>query len=347
MVDDIILRKEGVAARATLNRPDALNAMTSDMSVALENALDQWRDDPGVVLVVMDATGSKAFCAGGDIAELYEQGCAGNFGFGQAFWRQEYRLNLKIATYPKPIVVFMQGFVMGGGVGISCHASHRIVGESAKVAMPECGIGLLPDVGGSFLLGRAPGEAGVYLGLTGTRMGPADAIYATFADHFVPEAEWDALKADLVAGGSLAAIDAASQAPEEGALAQNAALIDALFSGSTLGEIASALSSGETAFAATAAKRLAKGAPLAMACGLVTIRNARTGTLQDALQKEYRFTYRSQAQGDFLEGIRAQIIDRDFAPKWRHDTYDVPSKDIDFMLADLGPHEWKKEGGTP
>ena len=232
-MSEIVIRKDGQAGRATLNRPEALNALTATMALELAAALDHWRDDADVAVVVIDAAGDKAFCAGGDIADLYVHGTAGNFDFGRAFWWQEYRLNLKIATYPKPIVVFMQGFVMGGGVGVAGHASHRIVGESTKIAMPECGIGLMPDVGGSFLLGRAPGEAGVYLGLTGTRMGPADAITATFADYFVPEEHWDDLKVGLISDADITAIDAANQLAPEGTLVQNAAIIDDLFSGET------------------------------------------------------------------------------------------------------------------
>ncbi len=345
--NDIILRKEGRAGRVTLNRPDALNALTAYMSVALEAALDDWRHDAEVELVVVDATGPKAFCAGGDIADLYARGCAGDFEFGRAFWEQEYRLNLKISTYPKPVVVFMHGFVMGGGVGVASHASHRIVGECTKVAMPECGIGLMPDVGGSFLLGRAPGEAGVYLGLTGTRMGPADSIYATFADHFVPKADWETLKARLIADADIGAILAAEQTAPDGTLATDAELIDELFGSKTVPEIVNALSESEAEFAATAQKKIAKGAPLAVACALVSIRKARAGDLKKALQQEFRFAYRCQEQGDFLEGIRAQIIDRDFSPKWQHKGADVPPHDIEHMLDDLGLHEWTEIGDAP
>jgi len=188
-MSDLLLRIEGHAGRATLNRPAALNALTYDMANALEAALDQWRDDPLVQLVVIDAVGPRAFCAGGDIADLYATGKAGDVAFGQRFWADEYRLNAKLSEYPKPIVTLMQGFTMGGGVGVGCHASHRIVGESAQISMPECGIGLVPDVGGSRLLARAPGRMGAYLGLTTARMGPGCAIRAGFADHFVPEAD--------------------------------------------------------------------------------------------------------------------------------------------------------------
>ncbi|WP_348524053.1 enoyl-CoA hydratase/isomerase family protein [Phaeobacter sp. J2-8] len=156
MSEDVVIRKFGRAGHITLDRPDALNALTAAMSIAIENALEAWRDDDAVDLVILDAKGTKAFCAGGDIAKLYADGRAGNFDLSRAFWRQEYRLNLKIARYAKPVVAFMQGFTMGGGVGLGGHASHRIVGDSSNIAMPECGIGLIPDVGGVICLGVRP-----------------------------------------------------------------------------------------------------------------------------------------------------------------------------------------------
>ena len=159
-MSNVWIRIEGVAGRITLQRPDALNAMTYDMCRAIEAALDGWRDDPAVTLVIFDAEGERAFCAGGDIADLYATGRAGDFAYGQTFWADEYRLNHNIFTYPKPVVSFLQGFTMGGGVGIGCHGSHRIVGETSHIAMPECGIGLVPDVGGSLMLALAPGRVG-------------------------------------------------------------------------------------------------------------------------------------------------------------------------------------------
>lgn len=340
---DIDIRVEDHAGRMTLNRPGALNALTADMAIAAEAALDAWSVDDRVQIIVIDAVGEKAFCAGGDIAELYEKGCAGAFDYGQAFWRQEYRLNLKLATYPKPVVSFMQGFTMGGGVGVGCHAAHRIVGESSKIAMPECGIGLVPDVGGSYLLGRAPGASGVYLGLTGTRMSAADAIYAGFADHFVPQDGWDVLKEELITTAELTAIDRASGAAGQSALRDQQAQIDAVFGAQTVPDMAQALTGQSGDWAERASKSLSKGAPLALACALRMIRAGADSTLADALALEYRFTSRAQQQGDFLEGIRAQIIDRDFAPKWAHNSFNVPAEEVDAMLAPLGAEEWTQE----
>ncbi|MDO6731432.1 enoyl-CoA hydratase/isomerase family protein [Marinovum sp. 2_MG-2023] len=347
MSEDVVIRKSGRAGHITLDRPDALNALTAGMSITIEIALDDWRDDDAVDLVILDAKGTKAFCAGGDIAKLYADGRAGNFDLSRAFWRQEYRLNLKIARYAKPVVAFMQGFTMGGGVGLGGHASHRIVGDSSKIAMPECGIGLIPDVGGSYLLGRAPGETGAYLGLTGARMGAADAIYAGFADHYVPEDTWDDLKSTLLQDGDVAAIAAASQPPTGGILAARQSDIDRLFSAETLSGIDQALAAEDAEFSQAARKNFTKGAPLALACALRAIRAARGGTLSEALAREFRFAYRSQEQGDLIEGIRAQIIDRDFTPKWRHENLDVAEHEIAEMLADLGPFDWTPTGDTP
>ncbi|MEF9605387.1 enoyl-CoA hydratase/isomerase family protein, partial [Paracoccus sp. PXZ] len=188
------------------NRPQALNALSHEMALAIDAALQEWRDDPEVALVVIDAAGERAFCSGGDIAAVYRAGLAGDHRVGRDFFRDEYRMNARIKDYPKPIVAFMQGFVMGGGVGVGGHAGHRIVGDSTRIAMPETGIGLIPDVGGSWLLGHAPGHVGEYLGLTGARMGPGDAIFAGFADAYIPEAEWPALIERLAETGDVAAI---------------------------------------------------------------------------------------------------------------------------------------------
>ena len=196
-MSDIHIRISGKAGHITLNRPSALNALTYEMVREIERALRLWTHDPDVALVIIDAQGSKAFCAGGDIAQLYETGCAGDFTYGQGFWRDEYRLNALMATYDKPIISFLQGFTMGGGVGVGCHASHRIVGESSRIAMPECGIGLVPDVGGSLLLAQAPGRLGEYYGLTAKRMEAGDALLTGFADYFIPEEAWEQLKSDL------------------------------------------------------------------------------------------------------------------------------------------------------
>ncbi|THD85780.1 enoyl-CoA hydratase/isomerase family protein [Aliigemmobacter aestuarii] len=334
----MLIRIEGRAGRVTLNRPAALNALTYPMCLALDAALIGWRDDPSVDLVVIDAAGDRAFCAGGDIAELYAKGRAGEYHFGQDFWRDEYRMNARIAEFPKPVVSLMQGFTMGGGVGVSCHASHRIVGETAQVAMPECGIGLVPDVGGSFLLALAPGRLGEYLGTTGTRMGPGDAIFAGFADTFVPQADWPALIAELCTGDVAAIERFARPAPDAG-LPALLPQIDRHFGGETLGDIVRSLRADDSPFAAGALKALARVSPLAAACTVeMQHRLGEAPPLRRALEMEYRFTFRAQEHSDFLEGIRAAIIDKDRSPRWRHDDpAAVPPVDVSRMLMPLGP----------
>jgi len=334
---DIDIRIEDKAGRITLNRPQALNAMTYDMCLAIEAALDDWRDDPDVALVVIDAIGPKAFCAGGDIQELYDTGRAGDYAFGRRFWADEYRLNAKIAEYPKPYIALMQGFTMGGGVGISCHGSHRIVGESSRIAMPECGIGLVPDVGGSWLLAQAPGRLGAYLGLTAARMDAADAIYAGFADTFVAEGDWPALISDLEMAGDPAVIAEYAEALAPGRLAGLQAEIDHAFLPGTLAEIAEGLAADQSGFRGDALKAIQRNSPLSMAATLEILRRLREdGDLRTALHLEYRFTARAMAQGDFLEGIRAAIIDKDRTPKWRDGLYQVSPADVAEMLAPLG-----------
>ena len=338
MSTDIHIRKEGRAGRITLTRPKALNALSYDMATAIEAALEDWRSDDDVAVILVDATGDKAFCAGGDIQQLYDTGRAGDYGFGRRFWADEYRLNARIARYPKPYVALMQGFVMGGGVGISCHGSHRVTCESTQIAMPECGIGLVPDVGGSLILARAPGRLGEYLGTTGSRMGPDDAIHAGFADVYVPELKWAALTAALVETGDPAVIAAHAETPPPGALRALSPQIDRHFGGETLHDILNALRAEDSDFARDTLKLLSRNSPLSMACAIEMIHRLR-GPVVDitrALGLEYRFTYRAMEQGDFLEGIRAAIIDKDRKPNWKHGLDSLPGVAVAQMLQPLG-----------
>ena len=334
---DIAIRIEGRAGRMTLQRPEALNALTYQMCLDIEAALDDWRE-ADIDLLIIDGVGDRAFCAGGDIADMYKSGQHGDLDYGRTFWRDEYRMNAKMFEFPKPVVTFLQGFTMGGGVGVGCHGSHRIVCENSQIAMPEATIGLLPDVGGTLLLARAPGRLGEFLGVTGHRMGAGDAIYAEFADYFLPFDEWDALKAELIETGEVACVDARAKPAPESPLKAAQAGIDAVFGGETLGDIMRAMPEAPEGHLAQANKAIGRNAPLAMAVAVEAIHRVRgRQDIRFALDQEFRYTYRAVEQGDFIEGIRAAIIDRDRNPKWVHDSWeDVTGADILKMTLPLG-----------
>ncbi|MDO5658155.1 MAG: enoyl-CoA hydratase/isomerase family protein [Paracoccus sp. (in: a-proteobacteria)] len=328
-MDDLNIRREGRAGRITFTRPRALNALSHDMALAIHAALNDWRKDAGVDLVIIDAEGEKAFCAGGDIAQIYHAARDGDHSLGQAFFADEYQMNAAIADYPKPVVSFMQGFVMGGGVGVGGHASHRIVGDTTQIAMPETGIGMIPDVGGTWILGRAPGRVGEYLGLTGARIGAGDAIFAGFADHYIPEAEWPALIARLAETGDVGEI-APHPAPK--AALETADL--SAFGGRDMAEIIAAL---EAAGDEAALKPLRRNSPLSMAVTLRAVRAARGDSrVQDSLSREHRYTHRATQEGEFIEGVRAQIIDKDRNPQWQAP---ATPQAVDALLAPLGDAE--------
>jgi len=260
MTADILTRIEGRAGRITLARPKALNALTYPMITAIETALDDWRT-ADIDLLIIDAEGDRAFCTGGDIAEMYASGKAGDLDYGRRFWRDEYRMNAKLFRFPKPVVTFLQGFTMGGGVGVGCHGSHRIVDKTSRIAMPECGIGLVPDVGGSLLLARAPGRIGEYLGLTADRMDAGDAIFAGFADHFVPQ-DWETLKSRLIETGDPKEVKRiASDAPES-RLKNAQDDIDRVFSGTSLGDIMRAFPAAPSDILGRAKDLMSRNAPL-------------------------------------------------------------------------------------
>lgn len=327
------IRKSRQAGRITFTRPEALNALTHDMARAIQEALDAWREDSQVRIVIIDAEGDRAFCAGGDIAAVYNAGRQGDHSVGRAFFRDEYRMNATIAEYPKPIVALMQGFVMGGGVGVGGHASHRIVGDTTQIAMPESGIGLIPDVGGTWLLAKAPGRIGEYLTLTGGRIAAGDAIHAGFADFYLPEAQWPMLIDRLEESGDPAVIP--DMPPPT---AELAARDLSAFGQADLPGIIAAL---ETAQDEASLKPIRRNSPLSMAAGLRMLRQARRDdSIRQSLSREFRFTYRATEQSDFLEGVRAQIIDKDRAPKWQADPSEA---NLDRILASLGADELKWE----
>ncbi len=341
-MSDIQCRIDGRAGRITLNRPKALNALTHDMCLELERALLAWRDDPQVDHLVIDGAGDRAFCAGGDITRLYQAGLDEDAEYGRRFWRDEYRLNALIHEYPKPYIAIMHGFVMGGGVGVAAHGSHRIVTDSTRLAMPECGIGLVPDVGGSLLLARAPGHLGECLGLTGHRMTAADSLYAGFADAYVPEDRLGALISDLVASDDAdvwVIIAGHAQPAGDSMLSAHMDDINAVFGGHDVIAIRSQLDANDALLTTLPrmAGGMAAGSPIALAATVALVRAVRDApTIETALDMEYRFTHRWLASTDFVEGVRAAVIDKDHAPRWRHDDVAaVPPALIADLLAPL------------
>ncbi|WP_240665885.1 enoyl-CoA hydratase/isomerase family protein [Agromyces sp. LHK192] len=309
----------------TLNRPNALNALSYDMVVALTEVFEAWRHDSEVGLVVLDGAGERGFCAGGDIRELRSFIAEGRIGDAQTFFRTEYRLDRAIARYPKPVVAILDGITMGGGIGLAGHASIRIVTERSRLAMPETRIGFTPDVGGTWLLANAPGELGVHLALNSRTMDAADAIHAGFADYFVPSERLPHLlqalgeRADPGTPSEIALLF--DETPDASALARDRSWVDDCYSAPTVAEILArlrALADDGHEAAAAAASELDGLSPTALTVTLAAVRRARTlASLEDALEQEFRTVSWFLEQPDLLEGIRAQVIDKDRDPTWR------------------------------
>ena len=320
---DLIVRREGSAGIIRLNRPKALNAMTLEMSLGIDAALDQFEMDPAVALVLLEGAGERGLCAGGDIRGLWESSKEGG-DLGKVFWRQEYVMNARIAKFPKPYVAFMDGLVMGGGVGLSAHSSHRVVTEKTKLAMPEVGLGFFPDVGGTWLLSHSPGEIGTYFGLTGQTMNGPDAIYAGFADAVVPSSKWPALREVLtkVRAGVTAAevkrvIDGFAAGEASGPVAAMQTSIDRWFGHDRMQDIVEALQRDGSEAAQATLKTLAEKSPRGMVVTLKLLRLARSAkSLEECLVREYRAALQVFASDDFREGVRAAVIDKDRNPKW-------------------------------
>ncbi|RUM07107.1 enoyl-CoA hydratase/isomerase family protein [Rhizobium chutanense] len=320
---EVIIERRGTAGVIRLNRPRALNSLTLPMIRAIAAALHAFAGDSEVASVVISGEGERGFCAGGDIRALHESARAGD-GLAATFWREEFRLNHQIASYPKPYVALMDGITMGGGVGLSSHGRHRIVTERTRLAMPETGIGYVPDVGATWLLPRAPGEAGTWLGLTGLDIGAADAIHAGLADLQIASlrlgAVIDALSG-LPRGSSSSDVDTLlqglSEPPAESRLRQNAAMIDRAFRFDTVEEILAALAGEEGDFAAETRRVLSTRSPTSLKLALRLLRaGRRSASLAECLGRELGACLQMLDNPDFFEGIRAAVIDKDRNPKW-------------------------------
>ena len=314
--EEILTRIDGHLGVLTLNRPKAINSLTHSMVTAMAAALAGWEADDEVAAVAVTGAGDRGLCAGGDVVALYHSAKAGG-AEARRFFFDEYRLNAAIGRYPKPYVALMDGIVMGGGVGISGHANVRVATETCKIAMPEVGIGFIPDVGGTYLLSRAPGRLGLHAALTGAPFGAGDAIAMGFADHYVPHAALEAFIAALAAEGVEQAITAYTEEPPAGPLAAAREWIEDCYGHDTVAGIVDALRAHGEGAANEAAELIATRSPIACAVTLESVRRAATlPTLEDVLVQEYRVSCASLRSHDFVEGIRAQLVDKDRNPTW-------------------------------
>ena len=320
---DLIARREGSAGIIRLNRPKAINAVTLEMFRDIDKALDRFEADPAIAVIVLEGAGERGLCAGGDIRALYESSKVSG-DLGKVLWREEYILNARIAKFPKPYVAFMDGIVMGGGVGLSAHGRHRVVTERTKLAMPEVGLGFFPDVGGTWLLSHSPGEIGTYFGLTGHTMNGPDAIYARFADAVVPSAKWPALREVLtqIRPGTTSAeitvlIDGFATGETSGPVAAMQKQIDSWFAHDRMQDIVAALKRDGSELAQSMLKALGEKSPRGMVVTLKLLRLARNASsLEACLVREYRAALEVFRSDDFREGVRAAVIDKDRNPRW-------------------------------
>ncbi len=347
MSDDILFERRGAAGLVTLNRPQALNAVTHDMVLALRAQLDAWADDEAITRVVITAAGERAFSAGGDIRHLYDLGQAGRHAEALQFWRDEYPLNVAIKNYRKPYVALIDGLVMGGGVGVSVHGSHRVAGDRFQFAMPEVGIGFFPDVGATWFLPRMPGELGTYCALTGERFNSADGCDAGIATHRIPSARFAALLDGLTGTVSVDALLAAFAEPAgEGPIMARRAAIDRLFAGDRVEDILAALdreaasASADAGWAAKTAATMRTKSPLSLKLALAQVRRGKTWDFETCMRAEFRIVSRVIHGSDFYEGVRAVIVDKDNKPRWQPATLaQVSDAEVERHFAPLGGEE--------
>jgi enoyl-CoA hydratase len=331
-VTDILFERRGAAGLVTLNRPDALNALTRAMARAFAEQMAAWKDDPAVTRIVVTGAGSRAFCAGGDLRALYDLGRADRYDEALTFWREEYRLNARIKHYRKPYVAIVDGIVMGGGVGIAMHGSHRVAGDGFRFAMPEVGIGFFPDVGATWILPRLPDDTGTYCALTGARIEAADATGLGLATHRVPSARLPDLLDGLCGSVPVDALLAAFAEPAgSGPVQARQNAIARLFNADRIEDILSALDhAGATLdtdadFAREAAATIRTKSPLSLKIALAQLRRGQSLDFDACLRTEFRIVSRVVTGHDFYEGVRAVIVDKDHRPRWRPPTLDVVS----------------------
>jgi enoyl-CoA hydratase len=341
-VSDLIVRTNGICGRITLNRPRALNAMTLDMVLEMSNALGTWARDAKVEFVLVDGAGDRGLCAGGDVRAIYNYAISGDIRSVESFFREEYRLNYLIARYPKPYISLMDGVVMGGGLGISVHGTHRVVSERSIIAMPEARIGFVPDVGGTYFLANAPGEFGTYLALTSRRIGAGDAILCQLADLFVSGDRLPLLREELVKCGSRSAMHSCLRSfasiPPPSELVLQRDWITACFAAPSVESILETLEARREPEAIAAASEIAKNSPTSLKVTLLALRNGRLyGELGPCLEQEYSIALSCIRDGDFVEGVRAAVIDKDRKPRWKPDRLEeVTPKRVSHFFSKAG-----------
>lgn len=314
--DEVLTEVEGSVGLITLNRPKAINSLNQPMIDALSAILTDWAGDDIVRAVVLSGAGERGLCAGGDVVSIYHSARKDGVE-ARRFWRDEYLLNAQIAEFPKPYVALMDGIVMGGGVGVSAHANTRVVTDTSKIAMPEVGIGFIPDVGGVYLLSRAPGGLGLHAALTGAPFSGADAIAMGFADHYVAHGDVEAFRRAVVSDGVEGALAKYATEPPASDLAAQRNWIDECYAGDTVEDIVARLRGHGAAAANDAADLIATRSPIALSVTLEAVRRAaKLATLKDVLVQDYRVSSASLRSHDLVEGIRAQLIDKDRNPKW-------------------------------
>ncbi|TXH37432.1 MAG: enoyl-CoA hydratase/isomerase family protein [Rhodospirillaceae bacterium] len=318
MQDDIVLERRGGWGVATFNRPAALNALTRQMCVALDEALTAWADDPSVIGVVAHGAGDKAFCAGGDVRAVRAQALE-DMSEARRFFADEYAMNRRLFNFPKPYVALIDGICMGGGVGVSWHGRYRVAGPKTLWAMPETGIGFFPDVGVSWQLARLQPGLGAWLALTGARLGAADCFWAGVATHHCPNQ--NALFSELLAVTAADAVETVLRKhhvdPGESPVAEQAADIARLFCSADLETIAQALETHDAPWAEAARAALSTASPTALAVTLRHLHETLAMPFELAILQDYRLACRMLEHGDFLEGVRALLVDKDRNPRWQ------------------------------
>jgi len=328
---EVLVERRGRLGLLTLNRPRAINALTHGMVTAIAAALDEWRDDPGIATVAVVGSGDRGLCAGGDVVSLYHDARENEGRGAAAFWTDEYRMNLAISEYPKPYVAVQDGIVLGGGVGVSAHGSHRVVTERTRIGFPETTIGFIPDVGASWLLSRAPGWLGARLALSSESVGAADAILVGFSDSYIPSDRIPDLLRALETEDATTAVALLAAEPAPGVLAAQRDWTDDAFAADTVPGILDRLRASGVPEASALADTIARKSPIALAVALESVRRAAgLPGLAAALVEEYRVSRHAAQSHDFVEGIRAQLVDKDRDPHWEPVRLDdVSAADVD------------------